>query len=328
METDHDWIRFKVESGSGYYFRLEHLFNWSITWNSFSIKDRDGNVISNGNGEDWAFVNADQDGVVFADVAYRDIGPNNEEYFLEVYKDILPGIDTTASLRLGEVVSEYFFPVDVRDEDAFRVELTKGTTYRIKFVSEFTWNGGAANYIRVLDSDGIQIEKHSGDKLIDFTFRAERTGIFYVTARGYDGDYDSQGDPDYTLKVFVPGDVYGTDAGEILTGSRKSQSIFGYGGNDTLLGRNGNDYLDGGRGKDILIGGGGKDVFALNDPNKRDIVKDFDDGVDHFSVAGMTSKSVIETTQSGGSVLVETEGISFLVRGVNASAIDIGDFLF
>jgi Ca2+-binding RTX toxin-like protein len=64
--------------------------------------------------------------------------------------------------------------------------------------------------------------------------------------------------------------VWGGQAGDILTGDSKANTFHGWGGNDkiyggygadTLYGDDGDDYLDGGDQEDILIGGKGADTL-------------------------------------------------------------------
>lgn len=92
--------------------------------------------------------------------------------------------------------------------------------------------------------------------------------------------------------------AFGGSANDVLVGSAIANVLWGRGGNDTLEGRAGNDVIFGDEGNDRIIGGAGRD-FLYGDANAdtfvykaltdstldrttRDVVKDFEDGIDHF----------------------------------------------
>lgn len=85
--------------------------------------------------------------------------------------------------------------------------------------------------------------------------------------------------------------VYGTDAGETLSGSELDNTIDGRGGDDWVFGNSGNDTIYGGAGADLLFGGNGDDTI-------------YTDGVDQiiFGDAGFDRVFVTEVT--GGSILI------------------------
>lgn len=65
-------------------------------------------------------------------------------------------------------------------------------------------------------------------------------------------------------------------------GTKKADSLWGFGGNDTLYGKAGNDWLYGHRGTDTLTGGAGIDTFVFLGGYDNDTVTDFDrTGADH-----------------------------------------------
>ena len=72
------------------------------------------------------------------------------------------------------------------------------------------------------------------------------------------------------------------DGDDTVAGSRKNDSIWGFGGDDRLFGRAGNDWLYGHRGDDIMTGGKGSDTFVFLAGYDHDTVTDFDrTGSDH-----------------------------------------------
>ncbi|CUH76283.1 putative Ig domain-containing protein [Tropicibacter naphthalenivorans] len=91
---------------------------------------------------------------------------------------------------------------------------------------------------------------------------------------------------------------------DVLLGGSESDTLDGGSGNDQLRGGDGADTLEGGIGRDILIGGeftgggfpgdGAADVFVFNsaaDSTRfgagRDIIRDFEDGLDMIDVSGI-----------------------------------------
>ncbi|HEV2747321.1 MAG TPA: calcium-binding protein [Allosphingosinicella sp.] len=58
--------------------------------------------------------------------------------------------------------------------------------------------------------------------------------------------------------------IFGTAAGETLTGTRLADDIFGLEGDDIIRGRGGNDQVDGGTGADFLIGRTGSDHYFVD----------------------------------------------------------------
>jgi Ca2+-binding RTX toxin-like protein len=84
--------------------------------------------------------------------------------------------------------------------------------------------------------------------------------------------------------------IYGTDGADKFTttsaGLRTTayaDYVYGGAGNDAIDGGAGDDWIDGGAGNDTLTGGAGADNFVFNAlDNTKDIIKDFDRGVDHL----------------------------------------------
>lgn len=154
--------------------------------------------------------------------------------------------------------------------------------------------------------------------------------------------------------------LIGNAFNNVLTGNGGNDRLFGNEGNDTLLGGTGNDTLDGGRdndsldggdghdtliggaGNDILMGGAGNDrlsgglgndtltgglhadVFAFGAADGgRDVITDFQDGVDRIDLSGFTGAqditlanfaSMVSIQALGGQFLVSFNGMSVLVN--------------
>ncbi|CUH77361.1 calcium-binding protein [Tropicibacter naphthalenivorans] len=87
----------------------------------------------------------------------------------------------------------------------------------------------------------------------------------------------------------------GAGGRDYLDGGAQNDDLYGGSGNDTLRGGSGSDVLYGGKGADILVGGtvtgstypgdGEEDFFVFDDPSvstplERDIIRDFEQGLD------------------------------------------------
>ena len=103
-------------------------------------------------------------------------------------------------------------------------------------------------------------------------------------------------------------------------------------GNDLLSGGEGSDVLTGGIGNDTLNGGAGADRFVFigseSQSSDRDLIVDFQDGLDTIVVRG-EGFGISDIVNSRGGALIEfTDGSSVLLRGVDASSLDGSDFQF
>lgn len=83
--------------------------------------------------------------------------------------------------------------------------------------------------------------------------------------------------------------IFGTSMSNFISGGTKNDTLYGgdgndklYGneGNDKLFGDAGNDTLYGGFGNDTLTGGDGADVFYYSNGDGKDVITDYQSGVD------------------------------------------------
>jgi Ca2+-binding RTX toxin-like protein len=104
-----------------------------------------------------------------------------------------------------------------------------------------------------------------------------------------------------------PGNLFGGEGNDILTGSASDDVLDGGPGNDTLLGRGGNDTLIGGPGDDILIGGPGadqlfggegNDLFIWNPGDGSDVVEG-EDGQDTLVFNGSNASETVDLSANG-----------------------------
>lgn len=111
-----------------------------------------------------------------------------------------------------------------------------------------------------------------------------------------------------------------------LTGSSRSDQMFGFGMSDTLSGGGGTDFLDGGQGNDILSGGVARDAFVFSDlwNAGRDTITDGASG-DLIRLNGLTVGGVVTagdgSTALAGQVFIDSSGgTSSLHIGLDATA--------
>lgn len=110
--------------------------------------------------------------------------------------------------------------------------------------------------------------------------------------------------------------ITGSNAANRLEGGFGNDKLSGGGGADVLIGGHGNDRLTGGAGRDIVTGDAGNDVFifgAVNETGRtattRDVITDFESGVDRIDLSGMDAN----TAQAGNQAFtfLATEGAAF-----------------
>ena len=133
---------------------------------------------------------------------------------------------------------------------------------------------------------------------------------------------------DLTIKPRLINHVLGTKNPDLLSGTFKDDIMLGFGENDTLYGYDGNDTLNGGSGLDILTGGAGSDRFKLLSAStaNRDIILDFEDGVDFLELTGDLSFGSLTITQAGDDTqIIETATSQTLAVLVNTNALTINN---
>ncbi len=130
----------------------------------------------------------------------------------------------------------------------------------------------------------------------------------------------------------------GGDGDDVLTGMLGADDLFGGDGNDSLAGNNGNDelfggsgddVLEGGRMKDTLTGGEGADRFVFGNGAGRDVITDFEDGVDAigFMIQSFGYED-LKILQDGDDAVIRHAGGQIRVTDVDADTLDSEDFTF
>jgi Ca2+-binding RTX toxin-like protein len=144
-----------------------------------------------------------------------------------------------------------------------------------------TMDGGAGDDIYYVDSSEDIVAEFAG----------HGTDTVYATAS-------------FVLSRNVERLIADSDAGLVLHGNGRDNSIAGGDGNDRLVGRDGDDTLHGGDGRDILTGGDGNDRFvfdALSDSvtgGGRDKIKDFMSGADVIDLSGIDANTALANDQA------------------------------
>ena len=98
---------------------------------------------------------------------------------------------------------------------------------------------------------------------------------------------------------------------------------------DKLAGRAGDDLIDGKEGFNYLFGGGGSDVFVLNDKSKN-VVADFELGLDKIDVSGLgvTSLDDMSGRDLFSNALYKVDQASIFLLGVDLAAMSEDEFIF
>lgn len=139
---------------------------------------------------------------------------------------------------------------------------------------------------------------------------------------------------DVILGNAVDNMIFGKQGNDTIRGADGKDQLFGNVGNDKLFGGKGNDLLEGGVGKDKLKGDAGADTFQFDMTaagNKVDVVADFKNGADDFSILDTAIRSFadIGVTTSGTAVILDLNGVDFAkLLGTDISEIDASDFSF
>ena len=166
--------------------------------------------------------------------------------------------------------------------------------------------------------------------------------------------------------------IIGNDSNSFLSGEADNDTIFGFSGKDNILGgtgadginggagsdrilgEDGDDELEGGDGDDLIIGGNGSDFirglegfdiltgesgvdfFYLIPNTDRDVITDFEDGIDKLvltptpqfdSEFNFSDLSIVPSNNGTKIVLNQTNETLATLRGVNPSLVDSSDFI-
>ncbi|SFT60454.1 serralysin [Pseudovibrio denitrificans] len=107
-----------------------------------------------------------------------------------------------------------------------------------------------------------------------------------------------------------------------LTGTADNYAI-GNSEDNTIIGNDGDNHIEGGAGTDILTGGAGSDLFNFREGMGNDIITDFEVGIDKINIPAGPPPDYPDfvITDVGDGTLVEYNGDSFLLKGIDAALI-------
>lgn len=227
----------------------------------------------------------------------------------------------------------------------------------------YVWNGDGAAWAKISSRSGESLK--SVVETIDGTSAANTivhthpyvNGLFAgtlpfydigVIIRGFGGNDDISGSWGNDL-------IYGGAGNDTLTGDvafipeiwgldtpYARDRIYGQGGNDIIMGNTGDDWLNGGSGRDTinggvgnnkLWGGTGADTFVFdsiyNDHGYVDIIHDFEVGVDHLDILGMSASyfDIDYFADNEGNAVLLVVGSTIILLNVNPATVPIESLL-
>lgn len=118
------------------------------------------------------------------------------------------------------------------------------------------------------------------------------------------------------------------------TGNDLYNIIDGNRGNNVIHGMGGDDYLTGMGGTNRLFGGEGADTFNFVTKGGKDIVMDFEDGIDHFDMfyaKGIVSFEDLKKhhlTVAGDDLVISADNGTIVIRDTARTELDTEDFSF
>jgi len=134
----------------------------------------------------------------------------------------------------------------------------------------------------------------------------------------------------------------GNSLANTLVGNAASNVLNGGTGADVIQGGAGNDLLVGGLGRDVMSGGSGADTFRFSSTAEsgrgaaRDVIRDFQHGVDHFDLAAIDASTrhagnqafhfigAKAFTGAAGEVAYKSGVVSVDVNGDRVSDLEVG----
>jgi Ca2+-binding RTX toxin-like protein len=148
--------------------------------------------------------------------------------------------------------------------------------------------------------------------------------------------------------------IYGSNLGDLLSGTDGADSIFGHGGNDLIRGRSGNDYIHAGNGNDYIEGGGGadeivgglghdtitggwgndriggglgSDIFIFRGASGHDTIYGWEDGYDRIEIQDVDRFSDLRLDNIGYGVRISWDDSSIILPEADISDFGRADFI-
>ena len=123
-------------------------------------------------------------------------------------------------------------------------------------------------------------------------------------------------------------EIFGNEGHDTLIGGTGKDTLDGGTGDDLLQGNNGKDVLVGGAGNDTLIGGRGRDTFVLESFDVHDVIADFALKSDRFMLSDSLSfgqLAIVDDEDGRGALILDSansDSIIALVENVHAADLD------
>ncbi|MBB4403782.1 MULTISPECIES: Ig-like domain-containing protein [Rhizobium/Agrobacterium group] len=204
-------------------------------------------------------------------------------------------------------------------------------------------NGGESTGVTTVTVDGYTeyniVEGSNGDDVLIGTSRKDMleggSGDDRLSAGEGHDIVDAGEGHDRVIAGEGSDDVYGGAGNDVLMGGAGNDVVFGGAGNDEISGGSGHDVLAGGSGNDVLTGGSGVDIFVFAAGDGRDVVTDFQAGLDIVQL----SKDVFADYQAliasgaftdgaNGAEIAFKDGSTITFDGVKTEQFVIDDFRF
>ncbi|MCF6273947.1 MAG: hypothetical protein L3J37_12320 [Rhodobacteraceae bacterium] len=293
--------RFTIAAGGA-------LTNQSLIADNASVALGDVTAMTSGllKGRDFLFVASSFD----AGLSVFEVGGNGGLNSRTLLTPDITGFNAISAMATAEIAERAFLLVGSSETDTLMV-LRVSVGGRLNLVDQLV-DKSETRFARISEIEVFEYEGRTfvlaagsddGVTLFELTYRG-RLNLLGVVADEFTTTLDNISDIkveiiDSDIFVFVasptesgftqfqltlnPGTTYmGGPVAETITGSTGDDTIFGMGMNDVLNGRAGNDRLIDGRGRDVLTGGTGADIFEFIADGRRDIITDFEQGIDRI----------------------------------------------
>ncbi|MGF1495714.1 MAG: hypothetical protein ACFB8W_02655 [Elainellaceae cyanobacterium] len=113
---------------------------------------------------------------------------------------------------------------------------------------------------------------------------------------------------------------------DTLHGDANDDQLLGGAGRDRLEGGEGSDWLWGGEGSDVLVGDLGRDYFMLEAAPGRDLIEDFEDGVDVLGITTSLTAQDLQFRQRPLGVVIRWQNTAVaLLQGAEVAMLDTSD---
>ena len=124
--------------------------------------------------------------------------------------------------------------------------------------------------------------------------------------------------------------MHGGAGNDWMWGGDGHDVLEGFTGDDHMFGGNGNDVLNGGTGNNRMSGGAGYDTFVITEGLGRDLINDFENGVDILhvhNVSDVNNLSVQNLSNGDANVFAGSDLLAVVVGAAGELQLQ-GHFLF